>query len=125
MKKKRKNRGNWLYFITTLAYVLMFIWVFMLPGTKGLVIWDPGYAMYFYALGFVGVIPIILWLLDKRETNGHTGLSSKKKDESKDSPFFYVLMERKTGFEPATPCLASRCSTTEPHPHFTGASDGS
>ena len=65
MKKKRKNRGNWLYFITTLAYVLMFIWVFLFPGTKGLVIWDPGYAMYFYILGFVGVIPIILWLLDR------------------------------------------------------------
>ncbi len=27
-----------------------------------------------------------------------------------------VLLERKTGFEPATPCLASRCSTTELHP---------
>lgn len=65
MKKKGKNRGNWLYFITTLAYVLMFVWVFMFPGTKGLVIWDPGYAMYFYILGFVGIIPIILWLLDR------------------------------------------------------------
>ena len=65
MKKKRKNRGNRLYFITTLAYILMFIWVFMLPGTKGLVIWDPGYAMYFYILGFIGVVPIILWLLDR------------------------------------------------------------
>src|SRR6056297_2333753 len=65
MKKKRKNRGNWLYFVTTLAYVLMFIWVFMLPGTKGLVIWDPGYAMYFYILGFIGLIPLILWLLDR------------------------------------------------------------
>jgi len=65
MNKKRKNRGNWLYFFTTLAYVLMFVWVFMFPGTKGLVFWDPGYAMYFYILGFVGVIPIILWLLDR------------------------------------------------------------
>src|SRR6056297_360305 len=63
--KKKKNRGNWLYFITTLAYILMFVWVFMFPGTKGLVIWDPGYAMYFYILGFVGIIPIILWLLDR------------------------------------------------------------
>src|SRR6056297_2091144 len=63
--KKKKNRGNWLYFITTLAYILMFVWVFMFPGTKGLVIWDPGYAMYFYILGFIGVIPIILWLLDR------------------------------------------------------------
>ncbi len=27
-----------------------------------------------------------------------------------------VFLERKTGFEPATPCLASRCSTTELHP---------
>ncbi len=63
--KKKKNRGNWLYFITTLAYILMFVWVFMFPGTKGLVIWDPGYAMYFYILGFVGVIPLILWLLDR------------------------------------------------------------
>jgi len=65
MKKTRKNRRNWLYFITTIAYILMFVWVFMFPGTKGLVIWDPGYAMYFYILGFVGVIPIILWLLDR------------------------------------------------------------
>ena len=29
---------------------------------------------------------------------------------------FGVFLERKTGFEPATPCLASRCSTTELHP---------
>ncbi|HPF17473.1 MAG TPA: metallophosphoesterase [Thermotogota bacterium] len=65
MNKKKKNRGNWLYMITTIAYILLFIWVFMLPGTKGLVIWDPGYAMYFYILGFIGFIPIILWLLDR------------------------------------------------------------
>ncbi len=108
MKKKRKNRGNWLYFITTLAYVLMFIWVFMLPGTKGLVIWDPGYAMYFYALGFVGVIPIILWLLDKRETNGHTGLPSKKKDESKDSPFFLRTHGAEDGIRTRDPLLGKQ-----------------
>ena len=65
MKKKGKNRGHWLYFFTTIAYILMFVWVFMFPGTKGLVIWDPGYAMYFYILGFVGFVPMILWLLDR------------------------------------------------------------
>jgi hypothetical protein len=27
-----------------------------------------------------------------------------------------LKMERKTGFEPATPSLARRCSTTEPLP---------
>src|SRR6056297_3115246 len=65
MNKKAKKRMNWLYFITTIAYILMFVWIFMFPGTKGLVIWDPGYAMYFYILGFVGFVPIILWLLDR------------------------------------------------------------
>lgn len=65
MDKKRRKSGGWFYFITTVAYILLFVWVFMLPGTKGLVIWDPGYAMYFYILGFIGFIPIILWLLDR------------------------------------------------------------
>jgi len=65
MDKKGRKRGGWLYLITTVAFIVLFVWVFMLDGTKGLVIWDPGYAMYFYILGFIGFIPIILWLLDR------------------------------------------------------------
>lgn len=61
----KKNRLNWLYLITVAAYALMLIWLFMFPGTKGLIIWDPGYGIYFYVLIFVGIIPIILWLLDR------------------------------------------------------------
>ena len=33
-----------------------------------------------------------------------------------------MKMERKTGFEPATPALARRCSTPEPHPLENGGS---
>ena len=31
---------------------------------------------------------------------------------------YWLLVERKTGFEPATPTLARSCSTTELFPHF-------
>jgi hypothetical protein len=34
------------------------------------------------------------------------------------------LLERKTGFEPATPTLARWCSTTELLPHINGAGEG-
>ena len=35
-------------------------------------------------------------------------------------PSIHRILERKTGFEPATFSLARRCSTTEPLPHATG-----
>ena len=43
--------------------------------------------------------------------NGHLSIVTVSPDSNR------FLLERKTGFEPATFSLARRCSTTEPLPH--------
>ncbi len=45
-------------------------------------------------------------------TRANTGCEGKKKAFTKEG------LERKTGFEPATPTLARSCSTTELLPHY-------
>ena len=55
-------------------------------------------------------------LEQKRDSDAHGGIPMNR-NPSVRIPNFYDLVERKTGFEPATLALARRCSTPEPLPH--------